>query len=381
MDKTAGRKEDGGGIRLKMLKNTHIWLSSYIRHRMRPVRTFHRKRPIHIIFCLVDHFEPGWSNPSYSTEVKRVGRWIEDYPKIASQFCDADRRFPQHTFFYPEEEYRHEHLEKLSALCKNGFAEVEIHLHHSYDTARGFREKIERCKNNFVKHGLLSRDKTTKEVKFGFIHGNWALNNSRRDDRWCGVDNELGLLREAGCYADFTLPSAPDISQTSKINSIYYAEDRPGQKKSHDTGIDVEVGKLPSGDLMLIQGPLGLNWKKRKAFIIPRIENGEISSKNPPTKNRVDLWIDEHIHVKGKSDWVFVKVYTHGAQEANADILLGDRINEMHSYLGNEYNDGKDYVLHYVTAREMFNIIKAAEAGLDGDPSKYRDHVLNRISL
>jgi hypothetical protein len=33
-------------------------------------------------------------------------------------------------------------------------------------------------------------------------------------------------------------------------------------------------------------------------------------------------------------------------------------------------------VLHYVTAREVYNIIKAAEAGLTGSPHDYRDYEL-----
>jgi hypothetical protein len=42
------------------------------------------------------------------------------------------------------------------------------------------------------------------------------------------------------------------------------------------------------------------------------------------------------------------------------------------------YNDGRDWKLHYVSAREMYNIAKAAEAGLQGDPGQYRDHVVPR---
>jgi hypothetical protein len=33
-------------------------------------------------------------------------------------------------------------------------------------------------------------------------------------------------------------------------------------------------------------------------------------------------------------------------------------------------------VLHYVTAREVYNIIKAAEAGKGGDPNAWRDYIL-----
>ena len=50
----------------------------------------------------------------------------------------------------------------------------------------------------------------------------------------------------------------------------------------------------------------------------------------------------------------------------------------MHSYLECAYNDGKRHVLHYVTAREMYNIAKAAEAGMTGDPGAYRDFELAR---
>lgn len=34
------------------------------------------------------------------------------------------------------------------------------------------------------------------------------------------------------------------------------------------------------------------------------------------------------------------------------------------------------YILHYVTAREADNIIKAAGAGLQGHPNEYRDLII-----
>jgi len=49
-------------------------------------------------------------------------------------------------------------------------------------------------------------------------------------------------------------------------------------------------------------------------------------------------------------------------------------LSSMFEYLENKYNDGISYKLHYVTAREMYNIIKAAEAGENGDPGQYRDY-------
>jgi hypothetical protein len=44
--------------------------------------------------------------------------------------------------------------------------------------------------------------------------------------------------------------------------------------------------------------------------------------------------------------------------------------------LTTEYNDGRSWVLHYVTAREVFNVAMAAMRGQAGDPNAFRDYVL-----
>ena len=58
------------------------------------------------------------------------------------------------------------------------------------------------------------------------------------------------------------------------------------------------------------------------------------------------------------------------------DVLLGPPTVQMYEYLASKYNDGIQYVMHFVSAREMYNIIKAAEAGETGNPNDYRDYVL-----
>ncbi|OPY61765.1 MAG: hypothetical protein A4E56_01836 [Pelotomaculum sp. PtaU1.Bin065] len=343
-------------------KNIHIWIIGYIKHCFmlwgrRPVHG-----PTHIFFCIVDHFEPAWNKVSIEEERKRVDFWVNNYPKLADSHKDSDGKCPQYTFFYPFEEYRPEHINKLAGLCEAGYAEVEVHLHHAHDTSAGLRRKIEEFKKILSGHGLLSVD-SEGMTRYGFIHGNWALDNSRHGGQWCGVNDELTVLKETGCYADFTLPSAPCESQTGKINSIYYAFDDPARPKSHDQGVDVTRGKPSVGDLMIIQGPLTFDWIKRKLGIFPRIENGKIESSNLPDNHRVDLWIKQAISVKGQDDCVFVKVYTHGCQENNFDVLLGAPMDKMFTYLETKYNDGSKYLLHYVTAREVYNIVKSIEGG------------------
>ena len=357
-----------------MLKNVHIWLGDYIKSRLLRERAPKLERPMHIIFSIVDHFEPKRASAGKELQEKRIDTWIKKYGQLAMRYRDADNRHPRHTMFYPQEEYEADHLEKLAIVCEKGLGEVEIHLHHDNDTAEGLKQKIEDFKVKLASHGMLSRDRQGN-IRYGFIHGNWALDNSRRDGRWCGVNNELEVLRNTGCYADFTLPSAPSDTQTSKINSIYYAKDTP-KPKSHNRGTDVEVNKAPSGDLMIIQGPLTLNWVRRKFGIIPRIENGDVSYNSPPISGRVDLWIEQGIGIVGKPDWVFVKVYTHGLWDDNLKDEHFWNLGIMFNYLEKRYNDGVDYKLHYVTAREMYNIVKAGEAGEGGEPGKYRDYLL-----
>lgn len=354
-------------------RNMQIWLPAYLRRRKRPAVA----GPTHVMFCFVDHFEPMHGRPPLQTQRARVDRWCRDYRALAGRHRDADGRPPQHVFFYPEEEYLEEHLEKLARLCRDGYGEIEVHIHHDDDTEANFRDTITRFKHLLhERHGALSRHPETGELMFGFIHGNWCLDNSNPDGSWCGLDNELVLLRDLGCYADFTMPSAPSPTQTRTINSIYYATDDPEMPKSHDLGTPARAGRQTDGDLLLVQGPLGLNWRDRRRGFLPRVENADIRSNYPPTPARVDGWVEAGIHVEGRPEWVFVKVHTHGAPEKDAEVVLGPAIEAMHAQLERQYNDGEQYVLHYVSSREMFNIIKAAEAGRDGNPNDYRDFIL-----
>src|SRR5207237_827951 len=147
------------------------------------------------------------------------------------------------------EEYEPEYLDALARLCAAGFGEVEVHLHHDRDTADGLRHQLLTFKGLLAeRHGLLARHRATGALRYGFIHGNWALCNSRPDGRWCGVNNELDVLRETGCYADFTMPSAPHPTQTRKHNSIYYASDRPARPTPHHRAPDAARAPRPGGE-------------------------------------------------------------------------------------------------------------------------------------
>ena len=120
-----------------------------------------------------------------------------------------------------------------------------------------------------------------------------------------------------------------------------------------------DTGALPSGD--------GLRL---------RIDSAALTANDPATPERVRTWVSQGIQVAGRPDWLFVKLHTHGAPEKQAESLLGAGGRALHQTLTTRYNDGRRFVLHYVTAREMYNIALAAMHGHAGDPNAYRDYSL-----
>jgi hypothetical protein len=177
----------------------------------------------HVFFLIVDHFEPFWHNRDVALARERVRRWVEQYPRIAERFRDRGGNPPRHAFFYPEEEYPLDPacMDDLAGLCHAGFGEVEVHLHHDGDHADAMRERLLAFTGALrQRHGLLHDGIHTAHPAYAFIHGNWVLGNSGRAGKDCGVDDELIVLRETGCYADFTFPAAPHPAQTPGINRL-----------------------------------------------------------------------------------------------------------------------------------------------------------------
>lgn len=324
----------------------------------------------HLIVALCDHFEPLHGDASLATGIARVNAWRERYPALASGFADEDGHPPRHTFFYPGEQYHPKLLEPLAELSERGFGEVEVHLHHDGDTRASLRATLARALRDLDAHGLLSRG--DGGPRWAFIHGNWALANGRPDRRWCGVDDELELLSEMGCYADFTFPSAPDVCQPRLSNAIWYPRGDVRRRRAYDRAFVPRAGAGRRDRVLLITGPLALAAREDRLSL--RVEASAITAADPATRSRLATWMDAHVHVPGRADWVFVKLHTHGAPEVQAASLLGAPQRAFHEELQRLRSLG--WFLHYVTAREMFNLAAAAIDGRMGWPGEFRDYVV-----
>jgi hypothetical protein len=346
------------------------WLADYLRGRLR-----HCPPPPgvtrHLLFSIADHWEPSCSGAGPSLAEERTRDWAGLYPRAAAAHCDADGRHPAHSFFYPYDEYRRSELEALSELSADGFSEVELHLHHCDDTSESLRHKLEEAVELYRREGCFGTDRDGRPA-FGFVHGDWALDNSRHEHgrNFCGVNDELRVLAEAGCYADFTFPGLGTDAQPSWVNRILRVTDEPARSKSYDRGVEARVGAAPACDLMMVQGPLAIHYAGGRL----RIDDSQITGGNPSRPDRVDAWVQANVHVLGRPEWVFVKLHTHGCSERNRLALLTRDLPDLWSDLEARYNDGESWRLHYVTTRETYNIIRAAEDGLRGDPGRYRDY-------
>ncbi|MEJ7732067.1 MAG: hypothetical protein WKG00_23010 [Polyangiaceae bacterium] len=358
-------------------KHFDAWMGGYARHVLQRLEARRRAPPIdgprHLLFSFCDHWEPLWRGVPDEVADQRVQAWSDRYPRLAQTFRDADGHHPRHSFFFPGEQYRPRWLDALAGIARAGLGEVELHLHHDGDTRETLRRDIEDYLGKLASHGHLARDPDGR-LRYAFIHGNWCLANARADGRWCGVDDEIPLLFETGCYADFTFPAAPDESQPNIVNQIYWPTGDLGRRRAYEQGERARVGAKRDDRILIVQGPLSL--ATRRARMPVRIENADIRAGAPGTAHRLRSWVAQDVHVAGRPEWVFVKVHTHGAPERQAAELLGPEAYGLHQALADHYNDGRDWVLHYLTAREMFNVAMAAMDGKTGNPGAYRDHVL-----
>jgi hypothetical protein len=316
-------------------------------------------RPLQRIWvAMADHYEPLWKGADLRTGQQRVALWRAKWPAIAKR-CKRDSagNSPRYTFFFPEEEYDARLVEPLAQMTRLGIADVEVHLHHDGEGRQNFIDRISRfCKLLHHDHGLL-RERNGK-LTFGFIHGNWALDNSMPHGRFCGLNDEIQILGNLGCYADFTMPSGDSPTQARLVNTIYFCTDDPDRPKSYDDGAPVIPGEDVKGDLLMIPGPLGIRWRDR---LIPRLETGEVGFNNLATPYRVMRWVDLAPRIGPDA---FIKLYTHGAQEKNSSVLLTDGLETAFNLLSDEAKR-RHCAVYFVSAWEMYLAITAIGQGCD----------------
>jgi hypothetical protein len=342
----------------------YLFLPGYVRWMATPAPA--TTGPTHLLVLVTDHFEP-------NRQVSIARGWMNRYVSVVSGHRDATGRPPQHTWFYPAEQFEPEILRMLAGAVSDGYGEVEFHFHHDYDTAEWLKPRLQSALDEFATFGF---NKTIDgQTRFAFVHGNFGLDNSN-GPFYCGVSEELALLRSLGAFADFTFPSVYMDSQPSVVNQIFAARDdeRP---KSYDLPLPLSALRHGEADLMIFEGPLVFapSLNARRLFL--DLDDGDLHAGMPPSAERVRRWVRANVHVPQRPEWVFIKLFAHGVQTpGDTAATTGAGFDEMLTELETHYNDGRRYVLHYVTAREAYNVAMAAVDGHEGDPTAYFDYLV-----
>jgi hypothetical protein len=340
----------------------------------------------HLILVVANHFEPSWDERlgkvALATQRARVDEWCEQARATGDVTRDCDGTPFRHTYFYPAEQYHRPLVERLAELEADGLGEVEIHLHHGVerpDTPENLRRALEEFRDLLSEeHRCLSRLDGEGQPRYAFVHGNLALANSM-GGRCCGVDSEMRILAETGCYADLTLPAAPLQPQTPLINALYQCGRPLDEPIPHWTGKNLRVGAEITGPVLLT-GPLVFDWgRRRRGLPAPRIDDGALTARYPLTPERLLRWRGAGICVRGRPEWIFIKLYCHGFFTNDQAATIGEPARRfLQETLEWADRDGR-FKIHFATAREAFNIALAAVDGHGGDPGRYRNYRLRPI--
>ena len=371
---------------LNKLKSNLPWLARYPFVRANALLKKKSDKPKHIIFTVADHFEPSWSRNGW-LDLDAQRRRLDDYHKLARKTgeatIDADGTKFRHTNFFPAEQYDKKLLEQMAAMQREGLGEVEVHLHHGIDapdTAENLRKTLIEFRDVLAEeHQCLSKIDGEEKPMYAFVHGNLALANSA-GGKFCGVDDEMQILQETGCYADFTLPSAPDETQVAMINKIYECGLPLTKKLPHRTGKRVAAfGNQPQLPL-IFTGPLVFNWTRRiKGIPVPRIDDGALAANQPLNLARLNRWRSANVTVENRPEWIFVKLYCHGFFDYDQSACIGERaVRFFNEAIENGERTG-DYKIHFASAREAFNMVAAAIDGKTGTPNEFRNYRLRAI--
>jgi hypothetical protein len=379
-----GNNRNRGRSFLRRLQNRTAylrkWLPSYGWQRLT------RRAPaggVHLIIALADHYEPsivpgnGAARAPLDEQERRVEEWCRQCPQVMDRWRDHDGMPFRHSYFFPAEQYERAIVDRLAQHCHAGWGDIEIHLHHGIeapDTADSTRRQLLEFRDILAeRHGCLSYRNDDSAPQYAFVHGNFALANSV-GGYGCGVDSEMQILAETGCYADLTMPAAAfHRAQIGKINSLYECGLPLDRRAPHAAGRDLEAGLAPKVFPLQVQGPLMLDFDRSSRSGFGRFENAALTAANPPSLRRLKLWKKAGITVHGRPDWLFIKLHTHSMDPTQKDAVLGDSFQKFLRELV-EGADQRRENLHFVTAREMVNIILAACDGKDGSPGGYRDY-------
>jgi hypothetical protein len=113
---------------------------------------------------------------------------------------------------------------------------------------------------------------------------------------------------------------------------------------------------------------------------VPRIDDGALAANQKMDLPRLMRWVSANVTVKGRPEWVFVKLYCHGFMDQDQSVCIGEEARRFFSEVIDYGQKTDEYKVHFASAREAFNMVLAAIDGLQGTPNEFREYRLKTIS-
>jgi len=252
---------------------------------------------------------------------------VPDLSQLVDPYRDHEGHSFCHTYFYPAEQYDEPLVQRLANHCHEGWGEIEIHLHHGLeraDTAENTHRQLAEFRDALaLRHGCLSYWDDAGSPRYAFVHGNFALANSN-EGRQCGVDSEMQVLADTGCYADLTLPAAAfHPAQTGKINALYECTLPLSRRAPQRWGRDLERGSISSSLAAHCAGAAHADFASPGRPWGLGIENGALTGPNPARLSRLRLWNRQGFLYADVRDWLFIKLHCPAMNPTQKTAVLG----------------------------------------------------------
>ena len=101
---------------------------------------------------------------------------------------------------------------------------------------------------------------------------------------------------------------------------------------------------------LYLQDRLVFNWTRRiKGMPVPRLDDGALAENQPMDLARLNRWITANVTVKGRSDWIFVKLYCHGFFDHDQSACIGEDARRFFSEIIE--NGEKTQILKFISHR------------------------------
>src|SRR5262249_62211797 len=116
-------------------------------------------------------------------------------------------------------------------------------------------------------------------------------------------------------------------------NSIYAVRD-DDQPKSYDRYLPLSMLRSGEADLMMFEGPLIFSPSLTLRHLFLDLDDGDIHATEHASPARADMWIRANVHVAERPDWIFIKLFSHGASTpGDVEAVTGQDYSNMLRYL------------------------------------------------